>query len=80
MVVVASWPHGWMFQHDNATCHASRLVKGVFKEEGISFMEWPAQSPDLNPIENLFDELKTMFQEQNPTNVIELWSDVKATW
>ena len=43
-------------------------------------MEWPAQLPDLNPIENLWDQLKTVVQEQNPTNVTELWSVVKAAW
>ena len=73
-------PDGWIFQHDNTTCHTCRLVKGWFKEGGITFMEWPAQSPDLNPIENLWDQLKTMVQEQNPTNVTELWSAVKAAW
>ena len=73
-------PDGWIFQHDNATCHTSRLVKGWFKEEGITSMKWPAQSPDLNPIENLWDQLKTMVKEQNYTNVTELWSAVKAAW
>ena len=73
-------PDGWIFQHDDATCHTSCLVKGWFKEEGITFMEWPAQSPDLNPIENLWDQLKIMIQEQNPTNVTELWSAVTAAW
>ena len=41
-------------------------------------MEWPEQSPDLNPIENLWDQLTTMIQEQYPTNVTELWNAVKA--
>ena len=69
---------GWIFQQDNATCHTSWLVKEWFAEEGITVMEWPAQSSDLNPIENLWDHLKTTIQEQNPTNVKELWNTVKA--
>ena len=37
-------------------------------------MDWPAQSPDLNPIGNLWDQIKTMVKEQNPTSVKELWT------
>ena len=72
-------PDGWIFQHDNATRYTFSLVKGWFNEEGITFMEWPTQSPNLNSIENLWDQLKTMVQKQNPTNATELWSAVKAT-
>lgn len=40
-----------MFQQDNAKCHVSR---DWFSEQGLNVMEWPAVSPDLNPIENLW--------------------------
>ena len=43
-------------------------------------MDWPAQSTDLNPIENLWDQIKTMVQEQNPTSVKELWTAINSAW
>ena len=43
-------------------------------------MDWPAQSPDLNLIENLWDQIKAMAQEQNPTSVKELRTAINSTW
>ena len=57
-------PNGWIFQQDNATCHTSRLVRGWFKDEKIPVVDLPSQSPDLTPIKNLWDQIKTMVQEQ----------------
>ena len=41
---------------------------------------WPAQSLDLNLIENPWDQIKTMVQEQNPTSVKELWTAKNSAW
>ena len=48
----------WIYMDDNATCHRS-LVTNAFKTQaGIQTLRWPARSPNLNPIENVWSLLK----------------------
>ena len=45
--------HGWVFQHDNDPKRTAKATKEWLKKKHIKVLEWPSQSPDLNPIKNL---------------------------
>lgn len=65
-----------IFVQDNASCHVSKMTKEWFKSNNIKLLEWPAQSPDINPIENVWnyvnDRVRKLGVEFN--NLDELWT------
>lgn len=77
---------GWTFMHDGAMIHQSRETKEWLKSNKIPALEWPANSPDLNPIENLWGMLtRAVFangrqfktKEELKTEIFKQWALIK---
>ena len=70
----------FMLQHDNDLKHTTKRTNEWFENNGISTLNWPSQSPDLNPIENLWNTLKVKVHKRNIKNIKQLEELCKKKW
>ncbi len=70
----------FIFQQDLAPTHTAKSTKSWLNDHGVGVLDWPANSPDLNPIENLWRIVKRKMRNKRPKNADELKANVKETW
>ena len=58
----------FIFQQDGAPCHRAKSTKVCFQQKKIRVSPWPSQSPDLNPIERLWGEMKKKLDHVGMSN------------
>lgn len=63
---VGFYEEGFHLMQDNAPCHTARVTRAYLAEVGIPTLAWPPLSPDLNPIEHLWDYLKRKVRARDP--------------
>ena len=69
-----------VFMHDSAPCHKAKSVKNFLQEKKVDILDWPGNSPDPNPIENLWHVMKNEVADQHPTSMKSLKTAIEIVW
>ena len=78
--------HDWFpggdftYMHDSTPCHKAKKVTKFLQEHQVRVLDWPGNSPDLNPIENLWELMKREISKENITNKTQLIEHLIQVW
>uniref|UniRef100_A0A8R1HYZ1 DDE_3 domain-containing protein n=1 Tax=Caenorhabditis japonica TaxID=281687 RepID=A0A8R1HYZ1_CAEJA len=70
----------WVFQQDNDPKHTSGHVANWLRRRRVDLLEWPSQSPDLNPIEHMWEERKRRLKVVRASNANQKFAQLEAAW
>ena len=69
-----------LLMQDGAPCHNAKKVSLWLRENGTRTLEWPGNSPDLNPLENCWKKLKYLVAKRQSRNYLHLIEIIKQIW
>lgn len=74
--------HVRVFQQDNAKAHTARITSAYLRQQGVNLLDWPSRSPDLSPIEHVWDELgrRVRRRQRPPQTLDELRTALQEEW
>jgi len=76
-----------VMQEDNAPWHTAKIVRAYLTSQKVKLLQWPAQSPDLSPIENLWKQIKDKIARRRhrvknigmmERALIEIWPEIEG--
>ena len=70
----------WKYQQDGAPAHTAKTVKEYFAANDIEVIPWPARSPDLNPIENIWAYMDNQLSKYQVTSLTHLKQCLHDEW
>ena len=69
-----------IFQHDNDPKHTSKITTKYLEDNNVMVLDWPSNSPDLNPIENMWSILKSNVKKREYKTIKEFTECVVSDW